>query len=72
MRLSSYRTSLDLLPVSVTHQCLLGIILMQAGQEYAKRQEEAEMRKLDARTARAGATAEGVVVGGDVQGKKDL
>ncbi|KAG7531535.1 hypothetical protein FFLO_04275 [Filobasidium floriforme] len=52
--------------------CLLGIILMQAGQEYAKRQEEAEMRKLDARTARAGATAEGVVVGGDVQGKKDL
>lgn len=45
---------------------------MQAGQEYAKRQEEAEMRKLDARTARAGATAEGVVVGGDVQGKKDL
>jgi hypothetical protein len=41
---------------------------MQAGQEYAKRQEEAEMRKLDARTA---ATAEGVVVG-DVQGKKDL
>ena len=44
---------------------------MQAGQEYAKRQEEAEMRKLDVRTARAGATAEGVVVG-DVQAKKDL
>lgn len=46
---------------------------MQAGQEYAKRQEEAELRKLDARTVSVGGTVEGVVVGEEkTQGKKDL
>ncbi|KAJ9121084.1 hypothetical protein QFC24_005065 [Naganishia onofrii] len=57
--------------------CLLGILMMQAGQEYARRQEEREQLKLDLRSAAVGATAtspppqvkKGVVV---EQGKKDL
>jgi hypothetical protein len=51
--------------------------MMQAGQEYARRQEEREQLKLDLRSAAVGATAtspppqvkKGVVV---EQGKKDL
>jgi len=56
----------------MTLQCLLGIILMQTGQEYARRQEEAEQRKLDARTVRAveETSNAAATVGGEV--KKDL
>jgi hypothetical protein len=38
-------------------QCLLGILLMQAGQEYARQQEEREQLKIDLRTAAVGKTA---------------
>ncbi|KAI5453582.1 Protein csh3 [Naganishia albida] len=37
--------------------CLLGILLMQAGQEYARQQEEREQLKIDLRTAAVGKTA---------------
>ena len=46
---------------------------MQTGQEYARRQEEAEQRKLDARTVRAVEETSGGAAGttgGEV--KKDL
>ncbi|KAJ9120107.1 hypothetical protein QFC22_003005 [Naganishia vaughanmartiniae] len=57
--------------------CLLGVLMMQAGQEYARRQEEREQLKLDLRSAAVGATAtspapqakKAVAV---EQGKKDL
>lgn len=53
-------------------QCLIGIILMQAGQAYAQTTEEAEQRKVDARTVRAGATAESVNRSPNEELKKDL
>ncbi|KAJ9092057.1 hypothetical protein QFC19_008831 [Naganishia cerealis] len=60
--------------------CLLGILMMQAGQEYARRQEEREQLKLDLRSAAVGAGGNGgtppppavtkaTAVG---EGKKDL
>lgn len=33
-------------------QCLLGVIGMQAGQEYARKSEEREQREIDAKAAR--------------------
>ena len=38
-------------------QCLLGILMMQAGQEYARQQEEREQLKIDMRSAAVSATA---------------
>ncbi|KAJ9117827.1 hypothetical protein QFC20_000107 [Naganishia adeliensis] len=37
--------------------CLLGILMMQAGQEYARQQEEREQLKIDMRSAAVGTTA---------------
>ncbi|GHJ83932.1 hypothetical protein NliqN6_0334 [Naganishia liquefaciens] len=37
--------------------CLLGILMMQAGQEYARQQEEREQLKIDMRSAAVSATA---------------
>lgn len=45
---------------------------MQAGQAYAQTTEEAEQRKVDARTVRAGATAESVNRSPNEELKKDL
>lgn len=54
-------------------QCQIGILLMQAGQEYARRQEEREQREIDAKSRATAAVAASTAAGGAVpaESKKD-